>query len=334
MIKKYLLEKLIWILFFCFLQGIFLVVAYVDSAIKISSILYIVFLSFVLFIVFLVIQYGREVSFYRRLEEWEPNVDVEIIGEGNTPFEQIVEKTIKQQIESTKQELNQLVVEVEQGKDELLSWIHEVKTPLTTMKLMMERIDDNALREQLMYEWLRVHLLLDQQLHKRRLSSMENDLYIEKMDLEKLIIQEIQSLKTWCFQKGLGFDVDLKVFEVLSDAKWLPFIFRQILTNAVKYSGKSDIKVRSYHNNGKVVVEIQDYGRGIEARDIPRIFEKGFTSTSDHKDQNATGMGLYLAKKAAVHLKIHMDVESSYGVGTLFILTFPHKNDFIDLISM
>ncbi|MEN2467699.1 sensor histidine kinase [Ornithinibacillus sp. FSL M8-0202] len=334
MIKKYLLERRSWILFFCLLQGLFLVIAYVDTSIHVSSILYIVFLSFVLFLLFLVMQYGREVLFYKRLNEWNPNVDIELIGEGNTPFEQIVEKAIKQQIDTTKQDLNQLTIDVEQEKDELLTWIHEVKTPLTTMKLMIERMEDRALREQLMYEWLRIHLLLDQQLHKRRIASMENDLYIEQLDLEKLVIQEIQSLKSWCFQKGVGFEVELEVTEVLSDAKWLPFILRQILTNAVKYSENSDIMVRSYEQHGRTVVEIQDEGRGIEARDIPRIFEKGFTSTRDHKDQNATGMGLYLTKKVAMPLKIHIHVQSEYGQGTLFQLTFPRKNDFIKITSM
>lgn len=331
--KKYFSEKRSWIIFFCLLQGLFLLVGYVDPSIRFQSILYMFFLSSVLFIFFLIYQYNREVSFYKRLEEWSPNVDVEIL-EGKTPFEVMVEKAIKQQDAYYKQGTNNLSISIEKEKDELLAWIHEVKTPLTTMQLMLERVDDKSLREQLLYEWLRIHLLLDQQLHKRRLPSMENDLYIEALDLEKVIFAEVQSLKTWCFQKQIGFDVRLEAKEVLSDAKWLPFILRQILTNAVKYSEKSDIEIRSFLSHGNIRLEIEDHGRGINTRDIPRIFEKGFTSTTDHQNQNATGMGLYLTMRAAESLKIKIDVQSVDGNGTIFILTFPKKNDFIELTGM
>lgn len=331
--KKYFSEKRNWIIFFCLLQGLFLLVAYVDPSIRFPSILYMVFLSSVLFIFFLFYQYSREVSFYKRLEEWAPNIEVDIL-EGKSPFEVMVEKAIKQQDAYYKQETNNLAMRLEKEQDELLAWIHEVKTPLTTMQLMLGRVDDKSLREQLLYEWLRIHLLLDQQLHKRRLGSMDNDLYIETLDLEKVMITEIQSLKTWCFQKEIGFDVRLEAIEVLSDAKWLPFILRQILTNAVKYSERSDIEIRSFLSQGNITLEIEDHGRGINTRDIPRIFEKGFTSTTDHQNQNATGMGLYLSKKAAESLKIKIDVQSVYGKGTIFKLTFPKKNDFIELTGM
>ncbi|WP_449537740.1 ATP-binding protein [Ferdinandcohnia sp. Marseille-Q9671] len=334
MIKDYLIEKRSWILFFFFLQGLLLLIGYLDPAISFQSVLYIFFLSIVLFLVFLSIRYTREISFYKSLKEWDPNVDVERIQEGSSPYERMIEKAVKQQIEFYKQEINRHSTSVEQEKDELLSWIHEVKTPLTTMQLMIGRIEDRVLKDQLMYEWLRVHLLLDQQLHQRRIPFMENDLYIEKVDLEKLLMEEIKSLRSWCLQKGVGFDVAIQNSEVLSDEKWLHFIIRQIVTNAVKYSQDSDIEIRSYEKNGNIILEIQDYGRGIKAKDIPRIFEKGFTSTSNHKDHAATGMGLYLAKKASIPLKIRFDVQSTYGEGTRFTLIFPRKNDFTELTSM
>ncbi|WP_010096296.1 sensor histidine kinase [Ornithinibacillus scapharcae] len=333
MMKEYISEKRNWIIFFCVLQGLFLLVGYVDPSIRFQSILYMIFLSSVLFILFLVFQYNREISFYKKVEEWAPNIDVEML-EGKTPFEAIVEKAIKQQDVYYKRVSNNLAISIEKEKDELLAWIHEVKTPLTTMQLMLERMDDKVLREQLLYEWLRIHLLLDQQLHSRRLPFMENDLYIEAIDMEKIIITEIRSLKTWCFQKEIGFDIKLEVTDVLSDSKWLPFILRQILTNAVKYSEKSDIQIRSFLRHGNITLEVEDHGRGIQTKDISRIFEKGFTSTVDHQNQNATGMGLYLSKKAAESLKIKIDVQSVYGKGTIFTLTFPKKNDFIELTGM
>ena len=190
------------------------------------------------------------------------------------------------------------------------------------------------MKSHLKYEWLRIHLLLDQQLHQKRMSFMENDLYIEDTDLESVIFQEIKTLQSWCIQKGIGFDIQLEVTNVLSDAKWLAFMIRQLLTNAVKYSSLTDIAILSEKRNGKVTLIIQDFGRGIDSRDLPRIFEKGFTSTTDHHDHASTGMGLYLTKRVSEPLLISIDIDSKRGEGTTVTLTFPEKNDFVQLTGV
>ncbi|EPR28274.1 Two-component sensor kinase ytsB [Geobacillus sp. WSUCF1] len=248
---------------------------------------------------------------------------------GGKPLEKIVERVLASQTDQWKQELKEHLATLEQEKDELLSWIHEMKTPLTAMRLIIERVGDENTKAQLLYEWLRIHLLLDQQLHQRRLPHMENDLYIEQVELEPLLINEIKPLQSWCMQKGIGFDLQLDVRSVLSDAKWLSFIIRQIITNAVKYSESSDIVVKSFMKNGHARLQIQDFGLGIDPKDLPRIFEKGFTSTTEHQNEAATGMGLYLAKKAAKPLLLDFHVESTPGRGTTFTIIFPQENDII-----
>lgn len=180
-----------------------------------------------------------------------------------------------------------------------MAWIHEVKTPLTAMHLIIDRMEEKALKSQLSYEWLRIHLLLDQQLHQKRISFIENDLSVEFIQLQPLIFKEIKDLQSWCIQKGIGFDIKLEAKEVLSDAKWLAFIIRQLLTNAVKYSEASEIEIKSFQKGEQTQLQVKDCGRGIDPKDVPRIFDKGFTSTTDHHDQASTGMGLYLAKKSS-----------------------------------
>ncbi|WP_077619610.1 sensor histidine kinase [Bacillus sinesaloumensis] len=334
MMKRFLIERRSWLFLFLFFQTLILLIGYLDPSLSFRSVLYIVAVFFVVFSLFLLIRYTREVSFYKSIEDWDPTVGVEQLQESATPFEKVVETVITNQHDLYKNELNHYATSVEQEKDELLSWIHEVKTPLTTMQLMIEKVEDHSLKEKIMSEWLRVHLLLDQQLHQRRIPFMENDLYIEKVDLKAILVQEIQSLKSWCFQKGIGFDMSLDAQEVVSDGKWLQFILRQIITNAVKYSENSEIVIRSYQKDEQIMMEIQDFGRGIKPKDLPRIFEKGFTSTTDHHGHAATGMGLYLTRQAARTLKITIDVHSIYGEGSTFTLTFPKKNDFVKLTSM
>lgn len=334
MIMAYIRERLSWILLFVFLQLMLLFIAAVDAQIPFLPILYIVFLSTLFFLVFLFVRYNRETKFYKSLQAWDDTYDLTAISEPERPFEGIAMDMLSLQTERFKKESSMRLMEMQGEKDELLSWIHEVKTPLTTMQLMIERMEDETLKAQLQYEWLRIHLLLDQQLHQKRIPFIQNDLLSEVSALEPIIFQEIRGLKTWCMQKGIGFDVSLQAAEVLSDAKWLGFIIRQLLTNAVKYSSASDINIESDLVAEHVRLIIRDAGRGIDPKDMPRIFDKGFTSTTSHQDRAATGMGLYLTKKVAEALMIRIQVESKPGIGTTFTLIFPRRNDFVSITGM
>jgi two-component system, OmpR family, bacitracin resistance sensor histidine kinase BceS len=334
MIGTYIWERKSWISFVIVLHLFWIFIAYIDSAIPLQPIFYMVFLSMLFFIVFVFIRYQKETRFFKRLKEWDHNLQVTGVDAPDSPFEEIVSESLSEQATLLRKTSSENRVMLEQEKDDLLSWIHEVKTPLTAMHLMIERLENEPLRAPLKYEWLRIHLLLDQQLHQKRMTFMENDLYIEDTDLESVIFQEIKTLQSWCIQKGIGFDLQLNVTNVLSDAKWLAFMIRQLLTNAVKYSSTSDIVIVSDIRDGKVTLTIQDFGRGIAPRDMPRIFEKGYTSTLDHHDHASTGMGLYLTKRVSEPLLISVGIESKRGEGTTVTLTFPEKNDFVQLTGV
>lgn len=334
MIFSYMKERMSWIILFLALQLITLVVGYIDMTIPMKSIYYIVFIQFVIGIIFLSIRYRKETKFYKELMEWKPEIDLTDMPEGDTLFTEVVTNALEEQSQIYRSQYNKLQLDIRREKDDLLGWIHEVKTPLTTMQLMLERVEDKELRAQLFYEWLRIHLLLDQQLHQRRIPFMKNDLYIENVDLESIINEEIRTLRSWCMQKRIGFQIELNITQVLSDAKWLHFVLRQIITNAVKYSEKNDITIESLIINNQNTLQISDKGRGISAKDLPRIFEKGFTSTKEHFDQNSSGVGLYLAKQAADSLGIKIEVTSEWNRGTCFLLIFPKKNELLQLTSM
>lgn len=331
MIANFLKERLSWILMFILQQAIIVFIAYLDNMIPLQPVLYIVFLSMIAFAAFLVLRYRKETRFYRSLEDWESSLDLTEITKADSPFERLVEDSLIGQTERLKRDASRERTRFELEQDELLSWIHEVKTPLTTMHLIIERMEDSSLKAQLTYEWLRIHLLLDQELHRKRISFIENDLYMEKVSLNALVVGEIRTLKSWCIAKGIGFELQLDMDDVLSDAKWLAFILRQILTNAVKYSDNGEIIVRSYVREDQTVLEITDFGRGIDSRDLPRIFDKGFTSTMEHHDNASTGMGLYLVRRAADPLGIRISVRSAPGEGSTFTLVFSKRNEFVKL---
>ncbi|WP_019910219.1 sensor histidine kinase [Paenibacillus sp. HW567] len=334
MIRKYIKERRSWMLLLVVLQVIILFVAYVDVTIPFLPVLYIVVLNVLVCITFVFVRYSKETRFYKNMAAWDEVYDHSTFSEAASPFERLVQEAVNTQTERYRKESAQNFRLLEQEKDDLLSWIHEVKTPLTAMQLMIERLPDETLQSQLMYEWLRLHHLLDQQLHQKRIPFMRNDLVIGVTRLEPILNKEIRALKSWCIPKGIGFDVSLAVEEVLTDGKWLGFMLRQLLTNAVKYSEASDILIVSREVDGHAVLAIEDQGRGIDPRDLPRIFDKGFTSTLGRQEGAATGMGLYLTRQVAEPLLIGIQAASMPGEGTTFTLTFPRENDFLRITGM
>ncbi|MGG0658661.1 sensor histidine kinase [Rummeliibacillus pycnus] len=229
---------------------------------------------------------------------------------------------------------NELTIQFSEDRDQHLAWIHEVKTPLTALKLMIEDLP-LATRKPLELEWLRIHLLLDQTLHTLRLRSIEQDTVLDKVSLYPVVLKEIKELQSWCFAKNLAIDVDDFEISVLTDQKWLSFIIRQILSNAVKYSHKGDT-ITIYvtkDEEGHQKLHMQDTGEGIDPADLPRIFQKSFTGSTGRKQSASTGMGLYLAHNSAKKLGIIIDVHSIVNEGTTFTITFPEANEFVKTIA-
>lgn len=330
MLIRFLAERRSWIALFAAQQVLLLFLAWVDAAIPVAPVAYVVFLSSLVFLVFLAVRYVRETRYFRLLEELPAEPDGTQWPEPNTPFERIAADSVERSHAKLREELTQGRVSVDRQKDELLSWIHEVKTPLTALRLMIDRVGEPELKARLEYEWLRIHLLLDRQLHAERLPSLANDLHIRRIAIEPLLHGEMKTLQGWCIAKGIGVDIELAAGEVLSDAKWLAFIVRQLLANAVKYSDPgSDIAIRSFADaDGGTVLEVIDAGPGIDPRDAPRLFERGFTSAARPAGESATGMGLYLARRAAETLQLRLTAHPAPEGGSAFAIHFPKENEF------
>ena len=247
----------------------------------------------------------------------------------------VIHEEYKEQLAKKSAEVQEQKLIVLERQDELLAWVHEMKSPLTAMQLLTEKVEDIEIRERIENEWLRLYLLLDQQLHATRLMTIELDNRIEKVQLKDVLIQEIKALRSWCFEKQLAIEMDSVEITVQTDAKWLGFIVRQILSNAVKYSEiGGEVRVFASMSDGQVILTIQDDGMGIKAEDLPRVFRKSYTGTIGRETSAATGMGLYLAKQAADSLHILLSIESTEGIGTSVKITFPKMNDYIKTLGM
>ena len=248
-------------------------------------------------------------------------------------------KTIEVKYEQYIEQLNEVIREknlvVLERQDELLAWVHEMKSPLTALQLLTEKIEDPSLKERMEHEWLRLYLLLDQQLHSTRLMTMEQDTVLTKVYIRTVVASEVKALRSWFFEKNIALEMDDLEVEVLSDAKWLGFIVRQVLTNAVKYSEPGrEVRVYTTVEHGRAVLHIEDQGIGIAAEDLPRVFRKSYTGTIGRETSAATGMGLYLAKQAAEPLQVKLAIDSTVGVGTTVHLYFSQANSYLKTLGM
>lgn len=326
----FLKEKRAWIGLFILLQLWMNVLFYLDEGFSKVSILYLNVINILIFLLFMSWRYVREMKRLRLL------CSGSAVAGDVSPFQQKILQHVTTTIDELEQKINKQKIDALERQDEIIAWVHEMKSPLTAMKLMNDQIEPYTLKERMENEWVRIHLLLDQQLHATRLSTIEKDNRIEKVDLQSVIYKEIGELRSWCFEKGIGIEVDKLDGPVVTDAKWLAFIFRQIFSNAVKYSNQNaEIHIYTERDAKEhVLLFVQDFGCGIAAEDLPRVFQKSYTGTIGRETTAATGMGLYLAKQSAEKLGIRLMIDSQEGIGTTVIIQFPLNNEYLKSYGM
>ena len=323
MISLFIRQYFSVILFVVALQLITNIILFLDSGFHDVSLFYINIVWLVLVVSYFSYRYVKDMKMMKAYT----------MRSGN--YLAVIHEDYKEQLAKRSAEVQEQKLIVLERQDELLAWVHEMKSPLTAMQLLTEKVEDIGVRERIENEWLRLYLLLDQQLHATRLMTIELDNRIEKVQLRDVLIQEIKALRSWCFEKQIAIEMDSVEITVQTDAKWLGFIVRQILSNAVKYSEiAGEVRVFASMSDGQVVLTIQDDGIGIKAEDLPRVFRKSYTGTIGRETSAATGMGLYLAKQAADSLHILLSIESTEGKGTSVKITFPKMNDYIKTLGM
>lgn len=250
-----------------------------------------------------------------------------------SPFQRAYLSKLENVLREKDATLNDIKVQLQEETDDLLAWVHEVKAPLTSLNLIITQVEDVTVQRKLEYEWLRLHLLVDQQLHQTRFTSIGKDNYLTEVELHHIVYKEIRAMQTWCIGKNIGLDVaDLHEF-VMTDGKWLAFIIRQMLSNAIKYSPMStEIMIfTEVDGTGATLLHIKDEGMGIRKEDLPRIFQKSYTGTAGRESAQSTGMGLYLADSVAQKLGIRISVQSIVDEGSIFTLRFPLQNEYINI---
>jgi PAS domain S-box-containing protein len=112
---------------------------------------------------------------------------------------------------------------------------------------------------------------------------------------------------------------------IISDPRRVRQILLNLLSNAIKFGrGKPILVVASLAASDHIEVSVTDHGEGIDAEDLPRIFDE-FVQLSNSQQLGGTGLGLPISKRLAVLLGGELEVQSEKGVGSTFRLTLPER---------
>ncbi len=218
----------------------------------------------------------------------------------------------------------------EDYKEYIELWIHEVKIPIATSKMIIEN-NKNEVTKSIDEELDKVENYTEQALFYARSNAVEKDYIINKTNLKEIVNGAILKNKTTLLNEKVSIELsNLKDEEVYTDSKWAVFIINQIIQNAIKYSKKENkkIEISSQEKNDRVILYIKDNGIGIKKGEITRVFERGFTGENGRIiGQKSTGIGLYLCKKLCDKLGLGIELNSEKDKGTEVRIIFP-KNSY------
>ncbi|MDE6789895.1 MAG: sensor histidine kinase [Ruminococcus sp.] len=260
---------------------------------------------------------------YRLLEDIYANLPlmIEKIPAPENPYQEILNEIIIRLSEISSDNITNLKNIQHDSMDYFTVWVHQIKTPISAMQMILQSEDTDENRI-LLSELFRIEQYAEMALYYLRLDSPTTDFVIGRFNLDTILKQALHRYAPLFIGKKIRLIYSPIDVYVLTDEKWLLFIIEQILSNAVKYTVKGTVTIK-YANN---ILIISDTGIGISPEDLPRIFEKGYTGLSGRRDKKSTGLGLYLCKRTADNLGHSLSVSSIVGRGTNFYIDLSSKN--------
>ena len=156
-------------------------------------------------------------------------------------------------------------------------WIHEIKLPISSVKLMIHNHEHNE-RKLKKDQVSRIENYVEQVLYYARQDSSEKDYLIKQCELGTIIRNVIKKNQDSLLYQNIKIEIGQVNCSVLSDSKWLEFIINQIVSNSIKYRRTDKCKIAfNVIRRNNIALEIIDNGLGIKTSDLTRVFEKSFT---------------------------------------------------------
>jgi signal transduction histidine kinase len=212
---------------------------------------------------------------------------------------------------------------------------HELRTPLQSLQLVLDGLirngdrpptpDHVARKLDIMRSQIqRLGLLVDNLLTVSRMASGGLSLDPDEVDLGQVVRDVLDRLQPVAVRAGVSFH--LQADDDLAgqwDALRLEEIVSNLISNAIKFGRGGAVEVALEDHGDQVQMTVRDHGIGISPDDLMRIFER-FERAAE-KTYGGIGMGLWIARQLAVAHGGGIEVKSSPGEGSTFIVTLPRE---------
>ena len=216
-------------------------------------------------------------------------------------------------------------------KNSLQDISHQLKTPLTSINIMLDNIIDNPdmdirIRQdfimQIKREINNITFLVSSIL---KLSKFEaNTIIFNRKDVSimKIINDAIKNVSNLCDLKNVNIKINNSCKnKIYCDYKWQVEAITNILKNAIEYSYEgNDVIIECDDNNLYTEIKIKDFGKGMDEEDTLNIFRRFYKGKNANND--SVGIGLSLSKKIIEKDNGIIVVESSKEIGTTFIIKY------------
>ena len=232
------------------------------------------------------------------------------------------------------QSLNKEAKLQEQKKNFLLSVTHELKSPLASIKILLQTIQKRDLTKTQILNFIDKSLLdverLDDMVENMLLASkIDNRSYTfpkAKFNMSVLvdsIVNRLQISKCDCNQQIINAEIEPKI-EITGDKFALTSVVTNLVENAVKYSSPCEtVNVKLFEKDGKVYFQVADHGIGIADNEKPRIFDKFYrVGSEDTRNTKGTGLGLYIVKEVLDKHQASIKVKDNRPAGSVFEVVF------------
>ncbi len=221
-----------------------------------------------------------------------------------------------------------------QKKNFLLSVTHELKSPLASIKLLLQTIQKRELNKQQINDFIGKALLdierLDDMVENMLLASkIENQSYTfpkAQFNLSALVdnvVNRLQLNKCDLNEQLINAEIEPKI-EMTGDKFALTSVITNLIENAIKYSGPCEVvDVKLYNKEGKIYFEVADHGIGISDAEKDRIFDRFYRVGSEEtRNTKGTGLGLYIVKEVLNRHDASIKVKDNDPVGSVFEVVF------------
>lgn len=334
-LTNFIKQNYIWILMIVTMSCIHLLYMYLIGARK-QDVVYAAVLDAILLLITVLVGFFRYSSKVKALSNAlkRPVEEQAQLPEATDDVEILYHRLLENQSIARSESESSAAVRQSRMRDYYSMWVHQIKTPISAMKLLLEaereelgqlmcdeeqqaafkELSDNL--DSFEDELFRIEEYVGMALQYQRVSSTENDFVLEKISLDGVIRDTIKKYAKIMIRRHIGINYSGTKKQVYTDEKWLAFILEQILSNAIKYTPQGVVTIETAEEKDRFFITIKDTGIGIKAEDLPRVFEKGYTGYNGHADKKATGIGLYLCRQMADKLGHTIRMESELGKGT------------------